>query len=208
MKLKTGKWDKKGFFRKALIFSLIAGPIWFISMLSVMTDTITIKYDGFALDSNGLLYVGEAKGIAVYDDGEFVKTVYRMDALVWAFTIHDDKLYISTAKTIMVMDLSGNIIEIIDDSEAKAGDRLYGQRNVFVTDDASYIATNRFGYYKIAKHNNGESETIFQMPQLDIILGTALYVIPIICLIIFFTGYINWLNERSQNRVIKELSDE
>ena len=200
MLLITGKWDKEGFVRKALIFALVAGPIWVVSVFCFLTDTITTNYEGFALDNNGLLYVGEAKGIGVYDNGEFVKTVYKGNALVWAFTVQDEKLYVAAYNMVEVMDLSGNLIETIDDSNASERKRLYAQRNVFVAGDARYVATNKFGFYRITKHSNGESETVFQTPILNFVLSTAIPVITIIAVIIFFTGYIKWLIEKLERK--------
>ena len=167
-----------------------------ISMFLYQTKTIITTYDGFALDSNGVLYVGEAKGIATYENGKFVKIIHEENSLSFAFTIQDDKLYAATGYRVEVMDLSGNLIETIDDSNSQEMYKLYRQRNSFVTDDALYIATNKLGYYKITKHNNGEGEIIFQTPIVDYIFGTAKNIIPIICVIIFFTGYIKWLQKK------------
>jgi len=165
----------KGYIRKAVIFAVIAGPIWFIIGILIYYDVIEIYYDGFALDSNGLLYISDSKGISVYENGEYVKTVFRKET----FTIKDDKLYVAYAGKVDIMDLSGNLIETIDDSQSKELHRLSYRRYVFITDEAKYIATRKYGFYKITKYSDGESETIFQMPTLNYVISIFNIAIPV-----------------------------
>ena len=191
----------KRYVKGVFIFVVIAGPIWFILVCLSVTDTITTNYNGFAVDSSGLLYVGEAKGIVVYNNGEFVEVVYSTNAASWAFTVQDDKLYVAVVRKIRIMDLSGTLIETIDDHQRKGFYRLYYQRNTFDTNDSKYIASNRFGFYKITKHSSEESTTVFQMPVLYYVIKIVQTVIVLIFAVLLLTWYVRWLIKKLANDI-------
>jgi len=166
-----------------------------------MTGVITSSYYGFALDNNGVLYIGKSDGINIYANGQFTKTVYKTPGGYY-FTIQDEKLYVATSGKVLEMDLRGNLIEKRDDRGSQEIEKLHKQRNVFVTDDTKYRATGGlFGFYKITRYdNNGGSSVIYQSPILDFVLYLAVLAIAIISVILFIKGFIKWSNIRDEQR--------
>ena len=162
-------------FKKRLyLYTFTVGPLGFIITFLSFLGVINFTFCGFALDSNDLLYIGKSNKIDVYDNGKYVNTVFEYDG-GYFFTIQDEKLYIAASRDVIaVRDLTGKLIEIIDDSAHIEAKRLEKQKNVFLKDDAEYRATNTMGYYKITKLSNGESEVIFRKPLIDYICGVIL----------------------------------
>ena len=181
----------KRFSRKTLLFILIAGPIWYIAAFCAVTDHITIAYEGFAVDNSGLLYIGKGANLDVYDNGKYIKTIYKTTR-AYRFTIQDEKIYMVTEGLICTMDLSGNGFSYFDEGYEKTHqewDRLDKQRGVFETADAKYVAMDAntlVGLYKITKYDNsGGSTVVYQSRVIDAVLGLALPVLTIIGVIIF-----------------------
>lgn len=159
--------------RGLFIFGAIVLPLYAILVICVSTGTIIASYSGFALDNNGFLYVGENHEINVYGNGEFIKTVYK-PARGYSFTIQDETLYVADAGIVRKMDLEGNLIEKSDDIGTIEMNRLYRQRNMFVTNDAKYMANGIFGYYKITKYKNGGgTEIVYQSPLFTLVFQIA-----------------------------------
>ena len=157
--------------KKTIVFAVIVFVTFYISVALGLSGAIVSAHYGFAVDANGLLYVGKSRGIDVYDSGEFVRTVYNAPR-GYSFTIRDEKLYIASTSRIKVMDLSGNLIEIIDDSVWPTEEyRIDKQKKEFVTDEARYTATNIFEFYTITKHTEGGSEIVYHIPIIDYILN-------------------------------------
>lgn len=164
-----------------------------------MTGVINTSYSGFALDSNGSLYIGESRNISLYENDRFEKSVYTTPR-GFRFTIKDDRLYVATEGAIEILDLSGNLIEKHEDFGSIEIARLNRQRNVFITDEAKYIASNIFGFYKITKHNNDSSVSIvYQTKLFDWICDVIISVIPLIAGIVFMREYIIWLRYKKKN---------
>ena len=162
-------------------------PIWFFVGCLFSSGIVNSSYHGFALDDNGLLYVGKHGKIDVYNKGQYIRTVFKNSGRGYAFTIQEEKIYIATYDTIdivIVMDLSGNLIKTIDDIDEKERRRLEMQKNVFTYDDSVYFATNTMGFYKITKTNDGKSEVIYQKPMLDYICGVVQNVVMPICILV------------------------
>ena len=163
----------KKYIKKLVLFGMITMPICGVFAICVVTGVIVVSYNGFAVDNDGMLYVGKNRKIDVYDNSEFVKTVY-CTTRGYHFTIQDENLYIATGGQVKIMDLYGRIIETIEDSTYGEEHRLAKERFLYVTDDARYVATNTFGFYKITKcSNDGGSEVVYQKPILDFVLGLA-----------------------------------
>ena len=190
--------------RRFYKYIFVVGPILFILGCLSVFGVINTAYYGFALDESSFLYVGKTNKIDVYGNEGYVKTVFKKDGW-YAFTIQDEKLYIATnSGAIKVLDLSGNLIETIDDSTNEEADRLEKQKSVFFKDDAEYRATNVLGYYKITKFSNGRSEIIYRRPALDYFCAIAqiavIISVPVFLIMICPSWYREWLlGERAKS---------
>jgi hypothetical protein len=135
------------------------------------TFEINIYYVGFALDDNGLLYVGKQGRIDVYSDGEFTSTIFRTNDGYW-FTFQDEQLYIIRGSNVRIFDLSGNLIETIDDREiVREWNRVRNvesrKQSTFTTGHNDYREASVLGFYRIVKVTDYGNEVIFQMPTFD-----------------------------------------
>jgi len=183
----------KSYMRKAIILFAISVPILFVIAMLVVSGSLNTWYYGFALDNNGMLYVGKASKIDVYDNGEFINTVYQTNSSGYSFTIKDEKLYIADWSKVEELDLSGNLIDTIDDNNSKEWRNFHKQRNEFSTGNAKYVATNILGFYKITEYDsNGKSKIVYQVPIIDFILTTAIYALPLSIIIVGIRGYVLW----------------
>ena len=163
----------KEYLKKLVIFGLFTLPLYVVFIFCTFTGLIVGSYYGFAVDNDDLLYIGKNSKMDVYDNGEFVRTVYRTER-GYRFTIQEEHLYIASGGLVEITDLSGVLIETVDDSTRSELIRLSKQKNSFVTDDAKYMATNTFGFYKITKYNNdGGNEVVYQNPIFDFVLRLA-----------------------------------
>lgn len=191
------------FSRRTILFYMIGGPICFVSMILSLTGITVFGYEGFAVDNNGLLYVGENFKINVYDNGEFVDTIYKTTG-GYRFTIQDEKICLATSDKVKIMGLSGDVIKEYDDNDWTLDSEYYKldkQRNVFITDDARYVATNTFGFYVITKHGNDETrEVIYHIPIVDFILYTARWLFLVLLPIIFLKEYVKWVREEKKKK--------
>ncbi|MCL1895760.1 MAG: hypothetical protein FWG03_04350 [Clostridiales bacterium] len=181
--------DLKRFVSKYFIFALIAGTFWLIATICGFTGVITTYYVGFAVDGNGLLYVGKDKKLDVYDNDKYVRTICRAQK-GYRFTIRDERIYFATPSSAREIDFSGNIIKEFGDMKDNGWKQLDKEQKVFVTDDAVYKATNTLGFYKITRFgNDGSKETVYHMRIIDYIIGVAMLVVVIVAVILFFTWF-------------------
>ena len=93
--------------KRLSLFSIVSlFIIFFVMLISISligSGTVVTSYEGFALDSNENLYLGEYSKINVYKEG--------------SFTIQNDEILISTAETVYITDLSGNVINSYKDTD-------------------------------------------------------------------------------------------
>ena len=62
--------------------------------------SVTISYNGFGIDSTGILYVGKNSAIEKIKDGKVIETLSPQTSRGYAFTIkNDDTILLSTAST-------------------------------------------------------------------------------------------------------------
>ena len=159
------------YIKRLVIFGLVALPLYAVFTFCALTGAIVVSYYGFAVDNDGLLYVGKNSKIDVYDNGEYVETLYRT-TYGYRFTIQDEHLYIASGGLVEITDLSGILIKTVNDSNRNELMRLNKQKKVVITEDARYVATNIFGFYKITKYNNdGGREVIYHKPIFDFVLS-------------------------------------
>ena len=175
--------------RNSVIFATVLCPICFISILLSLTGTIVSAHNGFAVDNKGLLYVGKDSRMDVYNNGQYVDTIYK-ESKGYRFTIQDELLYIAINGRVEVRDLSGNLIETLDDSIWPTEQyKLDKQKKEFITDNIRYVATNKFGFYMITKYSNGGiPEIVYHIPVVDYILNCLIVFTFISLFLIFVTS--------------------
>ena len=161
-----------------VVLSLLASVVMFF----LLTGKVNLFYTGFALDSQGRLYVGKASKIDVWEDGRYITSISPQTSHGYAFTIQHDSILLAANSNLYTMDLSGNILTQKEDAHTQEYNRLYAQRKRFTqTDGVSYRSQNCMGYYTISCMDNQNDEPIYRMPLLD-------YAIKILCVV----TYVSW----------------
>lgn len=109
-----------------------------ISISLIGSGTVVTSYEGFALDSNENLYLGEYGKINVYKEGSLLYSVDAHTSRAYAFTIQNDEILISTAETVYITDLSGNVISSYEDADTSLFNKLKKDKNSFSLNGNTY----------------------------------------------------------------------
>ena len=84
--------------KRLSLFSIVSlFIIFFVMLISISligSGTVVTSYEGFALDSNENLYLGEYGKINVYKEGSLLYSVDAHTSRTYAFTIQNDEILI------------------------------------------------------------------------------------------------------------------
>jgi hypothetical protein len=182
-------WSKKYKIRTSII-------VWSVVLLFLSLFYPIDSYIGFALDDEGLLYVGKLGEINVYDNGELIRTPYRTSSGGYRFTIRNERLYVQQSGVITVFDLTGTRLEKIDAPEVvqRFNEDLNSQVNVLVrcqfwSGGARYEATNIFGYYRITRVSRSGNEVVYQNEPFTAVVVIMRVLLVGVSIILFVTTF-------------------
>lgn len=156
------------------------------------THTYSISYSGFAVDSQGIIYIGVDNGkICKYDDGELIDTIPAYTSRGYNFTItENDTVFVHCGDRAYFTDLEGNILEKFEEDIPYFSEFRKNKR-VFVSGDGTkYEQRFNFGRTKIIKHQDGNKIVVFEMPlknyffKMVIIIGWYLFFVLTLVIII------------------------
>ena len=159
-----------------LLFILVISIIMIPCLILIIGGHATLSIAGFAVDESGRLYVGTASEIQIYENNELVGTLSPKTSRSYAFTIKDNKLLLSTASQVYLMDLDGNVLETKEDLGASTFNQLQRQRKRFVSDNDTYRLKNTWGRAKIVKN---DSEIVYQISIASVIVKALLVIFAI-----------------------------
>lgn len=158
-----------------IIYMMILGPLMFFCMSMLMLEKANISYYGFAIDSDGNIYLGKSSTIQVVDrSGMEIRSIRSMTSRGYNFTIIDDQIYLDTAAHYYIMDLYGNILDEGEGTEEN--ESRFPKINSLGFIDASrftdsagnrYIMRTRFLRTVIYQYHDGIRTEIYQMPLFD-----------------------------------------
>lgn len=128
--------------KRLSLFSIVSlFIIFFVMLISISligSGTVVTSYEGFALDSNENLYLGEYSKINVYKEGSLLYSVDAHTSRAYAFTIQNDEILISTAETVYITDLSGNVINSYKDTDTSLFNELKSNKDSFSLNGSTY----------------------------------------------------------------------
>lgn len=128
--------------KRLSLFSIVSlFIIFFVMLISISligSGTVVTSYEGFALDSNENLYLGEYGKINVYKEGSLLYSVDAHTSRAYAFTIQNDEILISTAETVYITDLSGNVINSYKDTDTSLFNELKSNKDSFSLNGSTY----------------------------------------------------------------------
>ena len=181
-----------------IIMSIILGVFLFTN-IGVLTGKYEINYQGFAIDSNGNVYIGTSSKIKIYNGGCFIKSIYPQTNRGYEFTIaKDDMIYILTGTGSYYMNIDGELIKHTD--EGRTTLRKYRpDKGEFITSEGIvYKQKINFGRTKIIKENGDKDETVFIMPLNDYCAKLAWYSSIIFMFILAFVLLIHKTHKRDK----------
>lgn len=167
---------KKRMLRLA-VFAIPHSLVIFFCLIMIFSSLATPFIGGFALDSQGNLYVGEGKIIRVFREGEVVRSL-TMKADTYVFTIDDtDKLVVAYPSTVYRMDLFGNVLEIQADSSAQKYQEIEkGSKEWISPTGDQYRQVSQFGWTRILKN---DTEEVYRISFLSFAVKILLYTVSV-----------------------------
>ena len=150
-----------------------------ICMGCLLTKSVELTVDCFAVDSAGKLYVGANGNIRVYENRclKYVISEYRgigdvpVKGAVFTIT-SDDMIVMATGGHIVTMDLMGNVQEINKDDTATTRVELERKKNSFISQNGDvYTKQNILGRTCIQK--NGD-ELVYQISSFSLLVKVLL----------------------------------
>ncbi len=172
------KGDKLTIF---IAIACISALMCLICMGCLLTKSVELSVDCFAVDSTGKLYVGSNGRICVYDNRKclYVIDEYRgigdLPVKGAIFTItSDDMITMVTGGYVVTMDLMGNVQEMKEDNASSVRGKMERKKNTFVSQNGDiYTKQNVLGRTCIQK--NGD-ETVYQTSFGSLLIKTMLAV--------------------------------
>ena len=181
--------------KAAIVLFIIVIPIVFLLML-VIRD-LNFDLYGFAVDKNGLLYIGKTEEITVMNNGRKIKTISPHTSKGYAFTIVDgERIVLATSNEVYNLDLEGNILSKTQGNSSDVNKLRKEMRSYEDVNGRHYKYESVMGYYTIKVEDAGVVRTIYRMPILDYCCRILLFacliaiVIAIIMLIISYNPLI------------------
>lgn len=159
------KGDKLTIFIK---IACISALMCLICIGFLLTKSVELSVDCFAVDSTGKLYVGSNGRICVYDNRKCLYVIDKYGGIGdipvkgAIFTItSDDMITMVTGGYIVTMDLMGNVQEMKEDNASSIRAQMERKKDRFVSQNGDiYIKRNVLGRTCIQK--NGD-ETVYQI---------------------------------------------
>lgn len=159
-----------------MVTAPVLGIILFICMVMLVSGTVSLTMNGFAVDAEGQLYIGQAKKIIVLKDGSIVKTLSPQTSRAYAFTIENgETVVLSTSTTVFVMDLDGVVLSQYPDRDSQVFNQLQNKKRFVDIFGTEYIRKNVWGRYCIYKEN----EMVYSMPMRDYTVGVVMVAVGI-----------------------------
>ena len=147
-----------------ILFAFISGGVFFFCLLCVLIGSVARTYNGFAVDSNGKIYIGSGHRIKIYEDQQIIGEITTGTSRGFAFTIQgNDTILLSTSTVVYIMTLDGKIIDQYDDTDTSIYNRYQKNKEFRTSDGILYRAYNTWGRMKIYK----EDVVIYQAPIED-----------------------------------------
>lgn len=157
-----------------IVYVFIVFPLAFISLVLLISGNVTMFYNGFGIDSSGVLYVGKNLKIEKYLDGKVFATINPKTSRGYVFTIQkDDTILLSNGSTAYTLDLSGNVINKQEDTGTKIYNELRKGKNAFTTSEGkTYVINSRIGRTIVTSE---EGIVVYEMPLLDYIVKLTFF---------------------------------
>lgn len=175
--------------KQLAVFMICFNCIFLPCLILILSGMVTLEVRGFAVDRNNRLYIGNAREISIFENGTKVQSIDPHTSRSYIFTINaEDRVLLSTSRTVYIMDLDGNILYSEPDRGADTYNQLSYKKRIFTSSAGdTYKLRNILGYLLIVK--NG-SQVVWSMGALSYIVMVAIGCcgIGMVIFILWFIG--------------------
>lgn len=153
-------------------FAIPHSIIMIFCLIMIFLGLASPFINGFALDNEGKLYVGEGRMIRIYQTGIQIDAL-DMTTDTYVFTINSaNELVVAYPSTVYRMDLAGNVLEKRDDPVSETYQQIRkDSKSVTTVSGDEYRKISEFGWSRIIK--NG-TEEVYRLSVLSFIVKLLL----------------------------------
>lgn len=172
---------KKIYMKRLALFILPHAFIMWFCLIMIFLGVAAPFINGFALDDEGKLFVGEGKIIRIYQNELLVREI-EMKSSAYALEINSaDELIVASPSTIYRMTLEGQIIEKQDDPHSETYQKIRNNRKTLTPASGDkYQMISEFGWTRIVK--NG-TEEVYRISTLSFVVKVLLFLCSVSLLV-------------------------
>lgn len=184
--------------KQLALFAIPHSLVMIFCLIMIFTGLASPFINGFAIDNEGKLYVGEGKTVHIFYQGLKVGKI-SMKSDAYSFVINSaNELIVATPSTVYRMNTTGNILEKWEDPVSEAYQKMRNSGTVVTTHNGDeYRKISEFGWPRIIK--NG-TEEVYRLSNLSFIVKILL----ILCSISLFVNgawLIHWCRKTRDGSV-------
>ena len=173
------------------IFVIASQLLYFLCASLIISQTVSLNYQGFGVDTRGNLYVGIGHKIDVFENGELTHTIRKGTSRGYCFTIQeDDTILLASGNDVFIFDLLGETtLSQWKDSSIK--DTLSESKYFYKSHEGDiYRASYPMGRLTIYRNDS----PIYRLPLFDYVV-LILLCISVPCFIISICMIRSWIKE-------------
>lgn len=150
----------------------------FFCLIMIFTKAATPYISGFGVDSTGRVYVGENKGIGIYQERTKIGVIEIQADAYFIDVDENDQIRIVYTSRVDWMDLSGKVVKTMDDPYAQTYSQLNSASNKFVAANGdTYREIAHYGWTRIVKNN---SEVVYYQNHLSLLVKLLIQVCAVL----------------------------
>ena len=157
------------------------GLLYPIAFLLAASGLVSIDWNGFGVDSEGNIYIGQKSKICVYEESVCIRTIDIPQYRSYYFTIDHDEILMASPTHVYTFDLNGQMLSKESDPSGSAYSDLQWTRNVQTATGAQYRRTHRFFRDAVITE---DGTVVYQMPTGDY-LAKLLHHFSMVAFVIF-----------------------
>ena len=179
---------------KLALFAIPHAMILIICLILVFSGAASPFLNGFDVDSQGRLYVGEGKMLRIYQNGVQTDAI-ELESDSYRLAVDDNgNLIIAYPSVVYHMDKKGNVLEAKDDPLAKTFQALqYTDQITDETTQDEYKLVNKLGRTRIVKN---DCEVVYKIS----LLSFAVKILLAVCGISLFGNGILFVRHMRKER--------
>ena len=124
----------------------------------------SLEFNGFGIDSNGLLYVGRLHQIEIYKEDKQIQKLTTPADRGWVMTVDDkNNIVVSNMSTVFILDSDGSVITTHKDIHSERYYKTRSIRQIKMLDGSIYDLKHKWIWPTIQKNGT----TIYRVPFVD-----------------------------------------